>query len=334
MSVVTTKLAGRTPFLDAPVPSVDAPTIELVNITAVGSGWYVLNAQVVEGQTLVVPAAFRVRNGHRGTLQYTITAFGFTSVGPASGTCNEGDPGDDIEVTFDATLFTPGNHTTTIVVSDEDASNDPQTIYVTMTVVAAPTHTNILQVVDVGSNKIRFILDHDYTTADGSVFEVHDSIEDLWYSGDSVTAVSSRVFDVTYSENVAGAVDLWRVQSAPSDDDGTLDVPANGSVLQGATVFVSRRENTETMHFEWTSNVDELLRAALLPYVQVEVSGVWRTPTSDANTHTNSLQPVYSGVNIQLGCPWRVIEKVDGTYPATQSYAVALPQTGVESGGV
>lgn len=317
---------------------IGGPEIEVSAIAANQQGQFVLVAEVEEGSDLVVPAAFNVANSYQATLDYTITCSeAWLLVDPASGSSVPADGGDDIEVTFDADALAPGTHNATITVSDENALNDPQTIYVTLTVIPAPTpsSTAILQVIGVGSNKIRFILDNDYATADGSAFEVHDSIEDLWYSGDSVAAVSSKVFDVTYSEDVTGVIDLWRVQSAPSDDDGTLDVPANGDVLQGATVFVSRREGVQTMHFEWNSLVNEGLRAALLPYVQVEVLGVWRTASSDANTHTNSLQPVYGTVPaVPLGCPWRVIAKEDGTYPATQSYAVALPETGVESGGV
>lgn len=76
---------------------------------------------------------FTVQNSGTGTLNYTInTSDGWLSVNPTGGS-STGEQ-DTITVSYATTSLAAGTHNATITVSDPAATNDPQTIAVTLTV--------------------------------------------------------------------------------------------------------------------------------------------------------------------------------------------------------
>ncbi|NIM50723.1 MAG: hypothetical protein GTO22_15975, partial [Gemmatimonadales bacterium] len=86
------------------------------------------------------PAAdsFTVQNTGGGTLNYTITDdVNWLSVDPDSGTSTG--EADTITVNYSTESLSPGIYYATITVSDPNASNNPQTVDVTLTVNAAKT---------------------------------------------------------------------------------------------------------------------------------------------------------------------------------------------------
>ena len=84
--------------------------------------------------------SFGVSNGSQGTLNYSISDnVSWLSVSPASGD-STGET-DTITVTYATSGLSIGTHNATITVSDPNASNNSQTIAVTLTVRALPTIT-------------------------------------------------------------------------------------------------------------------------------------------------------------------------------------------------
>lgn len=96
-----------------------------------------LNPTVVEGGD--APAgSFSVFNTGDGTLHYTITdSADWISVTPASGASNGESAA--ISVHYATASLPPGTHNAAITISDPAATNNPQTIAVTLTVSAAPS---------------------------------------------------------------------------------------------------------------------------------------------------------------------------------------------------
>ncbi len=85
------------------------------------------------------PAAgsFTVQNTGEGTLNYSISDnVSWLSVSPTSGT-STGEQ-DTITVNYSTASLSPGNYNATITVSDANASNNPQTVAVNLTVIALP----------------------------------------------------------------------------------------------------------------------------------------------------------------------------------------------------
>ncbi|MFC1604216.1 Calx-beta domain-containing protein [Planctomycetota bacterium] len=84
--------------------------------------------------------SFEVWNNGTGTLDYTISrSHMWLSCSPTSGTSNgEHDP---ITVNYDTSSLPAGSYSATIYISDPDATNNPQTISVDLTISSAPTPT-------------------------------------------------------------------------------------------------------------------------------------------------------------------------------------------------
>src|SRR5690606_4253297 len=77
--------------------------------------------------------SFTVENVGSGTLNYTISDdAAWLSVSPSSGTSTGEE--DTINVTYSTTGLSAGNYNATITVSDSNATNNPQTIPVSLTV--------------------------------------------------------------------------------------------------------------------------------------------------------------------------------------------------------
>lgn len=83
------------------------------------------------------PDTFDVTNSGGGTLDYTVSDDAdWLSVSPGSGTSTG--ESDEITVTYDTDGLFPGIYEATITVTDVDATNNPQTIAVTLTVTEGP----------------------------------------------------------------------------------------------------------------------------------------------------------------------------------------------------
>jgi hypothetical protein len=80
---------------------------------------------------------FTIQNTGGGTLSYTITDnAAWLGVVPASGT--SAGEADVISINYTTAALTPGQHIATITISDPNATNNPQTIAVTLNITAPP----------------------------------------------------------------------------------------------------------------------------------------------------------------------------------------------------
>jgi hypothetical protein len=114
------------------VPATSAPTINRSPAT--------LSASATQGSN---PAnqTFTVANSGGGTLNYTITDnAGWMNESPASGTSTGG--ANTHTVTYSATTLAVGSYSGTITISDANASNNPQTIPVTLMINKATVTEN------------------------------------------------------------------------------------------------------------------------------------------------------------------------------------------------
>ena len=95
-----------------------------------------LSRSIQQGQN-AASQQFTIRNSGQGTLNYSITDnIGWLSVSPGGGQ-STGET-DTITVNYNTTGLTPGNHGGVITISDPSATNNPQTINVTVIVNNAP----------------------------------------------------------------------------------------------------------------------------------------------------------------------------------------------------
>jgi len=93
---------------------------------------------VTEGQ-IAASQPFTVGNSGNATLNYTITDNqDWLSETPTSGAITQGGADQPITIHFDTASLAPGPHNATITVTDESASNNPQTISVALTVIPLP----------------------------------------------------------------------------------------------------------------------------------------------------------------------------------------------------
>lgn len=122
-------------FMQGEIVVAPPPTPEIALSTSA------ISPSVSQGSN--VPAtSFTVRNSDTGTLSYSITdtntnAIDWVSVNPTSGS-SVGET-DTIAINFNTSGLPVGSFTGTITVSDSGATNSPQTISVSLTVIAQPT---------------------------------------------------------------------------------------------------------------------------------------------------------------------------------------------------
>jgi len=217
--------------------TVDAPEISLMPEALTPA---VLFGENATGQQV------SVANSGGGTLDYTITDDQtWLSLSSSSGMVVPGPP-DVVTVSYDSSALDLGVHQATITVSDANASNDPQTVEVTLLVTELPaislSKTMLMPQAALGDGALP---DSFTVTNSGGLVLVYDVSEDAtWMSVNPTSGVSTGeagsidvVYDTTgLAENVYnGTITVTDLNAANSEQTIDVALTISGSVELGLT---------------------------------------------------------------------------------------------------
>ena len=117
--------------------TISEPSPPVISVTPTS-----LSFSAQQGDSNPSAQSIRVRNSGAQTLDYTITDdAGWLSVSPTSGSSTGGENTHTVSV--DISGLSPGSYNGTITISDPNASNDPQTVSVNLTIKAIPSDNEI-----------------------------------------------------------------------------------------------------------------------------------------------------------------------------------------------
>jgi hypothetical protein len=199
---------------------------------------------------------FTVANSGAGTLNYSISDnVTWLSCTPTSGTSTG--EADTITVSYSTSTLGAGSHNATITISDANATNNPQTIAVTLTVVAPPainrTPATLARTVTQGGNAAS----QTFTVANSGGGTLSYAISDnvSWLSCSPTSGTSTGEADtitVTYATTGLGV----------GTHNGTITISdpnaSNNPQTIGVTVTVNKKTVTEDFNAlpSWTSSYD------------------------------------------------------------------------------
>jgi hypothetical protein len=187
-----------------------------------------LNFEATQNSTLPANQTFQISNGGGGTINWTVSDdAGWLDFNPASGTNTE-----TITVSINTTNLTPGIYNATITIAATGASNTPQTISVSYTVIQQPA-------ISLSTALLTFNATKNSTLPSSQIIDVSNGGGGTltWTATESITWLDISPAGGTNSGSITASVNTTNLTEGQYN--GTITVTATGASNTPQTINVT-----------------------------------------------------------------------------------------------
>ncbi len=257
---------------------------------------------------------FTVRNSGSGTLSYSITDnVNWLSCSPTSGT-NTGET-DTIRVNYSSSSLTPGTYNGTITITASGATNNPQTIPVTLTVTVPPPITISNIYVDNIAQTSAVV---HWTTNVASTSKVEYGTTEK-YGEDVYDATQVTSHAVTLTGLSAATTYHFRVSSTRSGCPGGVSEDRTFTTAVGPIIITNIVATPQTFGavISWTTNIPSTSLVEYRKAGAVGADGKWYKRGNEDLVTGHSI--TLAGLSSNTTYDYRVTSSAEGYETATST---------------